>query len=707
MELSYPRFARRAKTESSSSPGKPGIRDRILLVFDEAYNLNGNVVYAATRHLVAQVQGPFDYRVFCRGKYKGPRFERASRVQVVGHTVAPFAQGMRLRERIARKLAEYCLIDSADRWICNLDADENSLLRLLFDADRYHAVVVFTHDPAYGLRIAKLAHVFSAEAIPHLAVVTPALQIPPRIVQDLRWLGGRVLRDGEPVVLAPADGDAGNGERADGAVPDLRAVLNSFDSPRALSFLDRKVYPYQANAVHPVVMWPDWIGVDQPYRPRVQDVVLFIRPDWMNCGSGTLFESVANWIRENDGLLIDIGIWPYRVGFDAKTRDEYNNLEQRHIRSALYFSVRRSNNILYLLRRLATAIRFFPRTVASQVLLQYAFAAMPPMLVNAVRRARITHIYLNHYFTYAWARDLIQDRKFFLDTHDIQAINYVHNGARNLLTRRNDRFPAILADEMRVARRADRLGFVSEAELEIAAGFIPREKLHFIIPLPAIKPCAPKDMSERPSLLIVASGNPANLRNLNWFLTEVWPLLLAQAPAGAAGEPPLPPFDVVICGSIVASMPDVDLPGIRFMGVVEDLRAHYESCDVVLTPVISGGGVGIKTVEAVLYERPVVATYHALRGLPRRIVDIIGYATDAEMFARQIVEITTSKATHTQQADRSRRGARALRDENFYQRLGQAMDAVRLNVPRAAGTGGPAASGDLVPASAAGEDGAP
>ena len=311
--------------------------------------MNGNVVFAATRHIVGQLSERFGYRVFCRGKYTGPRFKRAGKVRAVGRKLALFAQGMRLLDRIARKIAKYHLIESEERWICNLESDERPLLNMLFRADRCHAVLIFTHDPAYALRIVKLAHIYSTDSIPHLIVVTPGLRVIPSVVDDLRRLGARVLRDGEPASHwddEPLMGTADSWPRQRrNAGPqhdsDLGTMLKSFDYRRALSFLDRSVFPYQAGAISPAVVWEDWIGEDRAYRPRVRNVILFIRPDWKNCGSGTLFESLAQWFLDNDGLLIDVGIWPFRVPFDVATRHEQIGMEQRHIRSALYFSVRR------------------------------------------------------------------------------------------------------------------------------------------------------------------------------------------------------------------------------------------------------------------------------------------------------------------------------------------------------------------------------
>ncbi len=385
--------------------------------------------------------------------------------------------GIELRE----SLPEYHLLESEERWICNLELDERSLLRALFGADKCHAIIVFAHDPSYGLRVAKLAHVFSTESIPHLLIVTPALQIPSWVVQDLRRLGARVLRDGEPAVRGdnelPKDATTGdlsdNGVLGLAAIPNLGATLASFDYRLALSFLDISVFPYRAGATNPAVVWEDWIGEDRSYRPRVRDVVLLIRPDWINCGSGTLFESVARWFIDNDGLMIDIALWPFRDPFDIKTRNLQIAMEQQHIRSALYFSLRRSTCLPYLLSRWMTLVRHPPRTIASQTLFQYTMAAKPSLMTKALRRAKITHIYLFHYFTYAYARPMIGRRKFFLDTHDIQAINFLQNATHNMITRRSDSFPAMFADEMRVVRLAERVGFVSQQEMELAATLHP------------------------------------------------------------------------------------------------------------------------------------------------------------------------------------------------------------------------------------------
>jgi Glycosyl transferases group 1 len=96
--------------------------------------------------------------------------------------------------------------------------------------------------------------------------------------------------------------------------------------------------------------------------------------------------------------------------------------------------------------------------------------------------------------------------------------------------------------------------------------------------------------------------------------------LASRAEAGRASTPPL----LRVCGGIRSVMRDASPNGVEFVGVVDDLRTYYDECDLVLLPIVTGGGVAIKTLEAVLYERAVLATRHALRGLPDDVVTTIG-----------------------------------------------------------------------------------
>jgi hypothetical protein len=658
-------------------------RNHIVLVFDEHYTNNGNVVFAAAKHLIGQMEASTEYQLFCRGRYRGPRL--ASRSAKISIADPQFPPGRR-RDFVRRILGRLKLADAPNRSLSNIAVTDRKLVRWLFQADRITAVIVFTLDLDYALQIARLAHIFSGPLTPHLIAVTPESDVLPETAQDLSWLGVRVLKDGNAVAGRPrrlrkatptrlmqlATARRGSGQES------ADTIAARFDEARPLSFLDPASYPYQLIESASIIFWPTWIGQDQPLPVRVRDIVLWFRPDWVSCGSGTLFQSLAAYFRKHDSLLIDIGIWPFAVPFKSEEGARQVREQQRYIRSAAYIGLRRSSSVFYIVRQLPKLLAFPPWTIVHQMLLQYALAAKPRLLRQIVRHAKITHIYLNHYFTYLFAEEFIANRKFFLDTHDIQAINFVHSASRNLISRRGEDFNLLLKKEMDIVRRAARISFVSKTEVEMAATQLPRERLDFIIPLPEIVPSLPKLMIAPARLLIIASRNPTNEQSVTWFLNQVWPRILDGCTDSAPGSDPSASVQLEICGDINTLIKDPRLPGVRFRGIVDDLGVHYQQCDVVLLPAIMGGGVAVKTLEALLHERAVVATRHALRGLPEEIVDAVGYVNEPEAFANAVIELLRSATARDESVQRTRRAVQLLREQRFNDRLSAALLAVRL-----------------------------
>lgn len=662
------------------------MRNHVLLIFDEHYSSKGHVVHAAACGIFQQLGTTHRYSVFTRGKYHGPNFDNTVDVNVSGTHVYRYNCSMRLRDRIRRKFAEMRIVEGLDRWISNVDAADEALLLALREVDGIHAVIVFSTDPAFGLKWIRIAHIFATSQVPHLIVVTPASVVDPQIADDIRWLSGRILRDRFPSYPTSVSVDPSETAvtKRVGSVPDTLAnvleTFSSFDAPVAYEFVDQGNYPYRFGSESTVINWFDWLPADRAYAPRVKNVVLFMRPDWMKCGSGTTFNNLARWFRTNDSLLIDIAVWPYPVSFDADARDMHVAEEQKEIGAALFFSARRGTSIGSLMRVLITAFRWKPRTVVNQHLLQYVMAVQPGLMCSALAAAKFTHIYLNHYFTFAYASRFIAGRKFLLDTHDIQSINFVHAGTSNIITRQGDEFTKMLAEEMAVLRLADHVCFVSEEERDIAARHLPHERLSAFIPLPDVLPKPRRPVGRPPRLLLVASANLANQQSVAWFLRNVWPDVLrhydSATPRGRK-PPSYPQLD--ICGNISTMFQDVEAQGVRFHGVVEDLSTSYHYCDIVLLPVVTGSGVAIKTIEALLYECPVIATRHALRGLSTEIVETVGSHDEPGDFARQIIDTLASDKLHAQRTDRSRKAAHILRDAGFYERLGAAMQSVRLD----------------------------
>jgi len=67
---------------------------------------------------------------------------------------------------------------------------------------------------------------------------------------------------------------------------------------------------------------------------------------------------------------------------------------------------------------------------------------------------------------------------------------------------------------------------------------------------------------------------------------------------------------------------------IHSMGYVEDISDVWNATDVMIAPIWIGGGINIKTCEAIFNRVPMVATEFALRGLPGWIRDEVGPVED-------------------------------------------------------------------------------
>ena len=93
-----------------------------------------------------------------------------------------------------------------------------------------------------------------------------------------------------------------------------------------------------------------------------------------------------------------------------------------------------------------------------------------------------------------------------------------------------------------------------------------------------------------------------NREGLTWFLDSVFPRISSRIELhlfGNRSEHAAPPH-----------------PRIRRHGYVESLSQVWDACDIMIAPVISGGGVCVKVAEAIYHGMPILGTYFSVRGLP-------------------------------------------------------------------------------------------
>jgi glycosyltransferase involved in cell wall biosynthesis len=153
-----------------------------------------------------------------------------------------------------------------------------------------------------------------------------------------------------------------------------------------------------------------------------------------------------------------------------------------------------------------------------------------------------------------------------------------------------------------------------------------------------------------------------NRAGLEWFLAKVVPHLadkLIIRIAGRGGE-----------------WIERRAPGVSWAGLVPSAGAFLRSARVIAVPSVTGGGVQVKTLDAIAAGRPVVATSVALRGI-RDIPDYVACVDDPAQFAASLNRALLN-------GDGSGRGDTAavglawtrLRRERFTQAVGAAVAAL-------------------------------
>jgi hypothetical protein len=136
-------------------------------------------------------------------------------------------------------------------------------------------------------------------------------------------------------------------------------------------------------------------------------------------------------------------------------------------------------------------------------------------------------------------------------------------------------------------------------------------------------------------------GYKPNLDALNIILEIINPLLLADAQFK---------YTIIICGS---KLPDTykglsafKETNIIYAGFVPDINLYFKGSDIFINPVIDGGGIKTKVVEALGYDLSVISTKSGAIGIPAEITGGKLEVVQDEYwdeFAKQIIACDTSK----------------------------------------------------------------
>ncbi len=163
--------------------------------------------------------------------------------------------------------------------------------------------------------------------------------------------------------------------------------------------------------------------------------------------------------------------------------------------------------------------------------------------------------------------------------------------------------------ESRLARTCDRLTVVSAAEVAVFRQFCSAGEVSAVTNGVDLDYFArPVAAEELPRCVFVGVLNyKPNVDGVLWFARNIWPQLSARHPDAA--------FHVVGRDPAPEILELAQVPGIRVIGPVADVRDELWSAAVVVTPLLIARGVQNKVLEAFAASRAVVSTRPPLTGL--------------------------------------------------------------------------------------------
>lgn len=188
---------------------------------------------------------------------------------------------------------------------------------------------------------------------------------------------------------------------------------------------------------------------------------------------------------------------------------------------------------------------------------------------------------------------------------------------------------------------SDRWSQAAEAEVlagaDVVVGITQRDCDLFRAMLPQLQvthaPYAPptRDLvgtsPRRLSALFVGSESPSNTISLQWLLSAVWPMIAQRNQAAS----------LQVVGNVANSFRGHALPpGVTFSGFVDDISTSYQQATVCVVPVLCGGGMKIKLIDALSFGMPCVVTPLALQGVEELAGRGVLVADGAEAFAEAV-----------------------------------------------------------------------
>lgn len=182
------------------------------------------------------------------------------------------------------------------------------------------------------------------------------------------------------------------------------------------------------------------------------------------------------------------------------------------------------------------------------------------------------------------------------------------------------------AKEMEMLGGAEAVIAIQSNEASTVTQFLPNHRV-IVAPM-ATRPVPDPQPGVSHMCLFVGSNAEPNIIGLQWFLTEVWPLVRAAVPYA----------ELNVAGGVAAGV-SIRPAGVNFLGQVSDLRSLYREAGVVVSPLRFGSGLKIKLVEALSQGKAAVVTSITMQGVEAITAPGVLQADLPDMFAAAMISL--------------------------------------------------------------------
>ena len=213
--------------------------------------------------------------------------------------------------------------------------------------------------------------------------------------------------------------------------------------------------------------------------------------------------------------------------------------------------------------------------------------------------------------------------------------------------------------ENRLASTADQVWTLTAHDAAYFTNVTNEERVK-VFHVPANEPISTNVMTETGwdvGLLGTWTWQP-NQEGLQWFFECVYPRLPTTLSIRVAGKG--------------ANWLQDRYPNVRYSGFVPDAQVFITQAKVMAIPVLGGGGIQIKTLEAISSGVSIVATPTALRGITNHPLSV-RVASTPQDFANRVVELISLPTIDRASQRSSATAWSQRRRQRFYQEVGDAI----------------------------------